>query len=62
MDNFLCLVIRGICDYADTQKNKRWQPYAAAVAAYAKELLCCIPGKPVSHTKVATAIATKMDK
>lgn len=61
MDNFPCLVIRGICDYADTHKNKRWQPYAAAVAAaYAKELLCCIPGKPVSHTQVATAIATKM--
>ena len=23
MDNFPCLVIRGICDYADTHKNKR---------------------------------------
>lgn len=33
MNNFPCLVIRGICDYADTHKNKRWQPYAAAVAA-----------------------------
>lgn len=40
MDDFPCLVIRGICDYADTHKNKRWQPYAAATAAaYAKELL-----------------------
>ncbi len=61
MDNFPCLVIRGICDYADTHKNKRWQPYAAAAAAaYAKELLCIIPGKPVAHAQVATAIATKM--
>ncbi|KAF3278483.1 hypothetical protein TWF970_004496 [Orbilia oligospora] len=35
-----CLVIRGICDYSDSHKNKRWQPYAAATAAgYAKELL-----------------------
>ena len=43
-----CLVIRGICDYADTHKNKRWQSYAAAVAAaYAKELLCIIPGNHV---------------
>ena len=33
MDDFQCLVIRGICDYADSHKNKRWQPYAAAVAA-----------------------------
>ena len=40
MDNFPCLVIRGICDYADSHKNKRWQPYAAAIAAaYAKDLL-----------------------
>ena len=26
MNNFDCLVIRGICDYADSHKNKRWQP------------------------------------
>ncbi|KAF5712409.1 hypothetical protein FMUND_8504 [Fusarium mundagurra] len=36
-----CLVIRGICDYADAYKNKIWQNYAAATAAaYAKLLLC----------------------
>ncbi|EWC45662.1 hypothetical protein DRE_05223 [Drechslerella stenobrocha 248] len=40
MDRFPCLVIRGICDYSDSHKNKHWQGYAAAVAAaYAKELL-----------------------
>jgi nucleoside phosphorylase len=40
MDNFRCLVIRGICDYADSHKNKRWQPYAAATAAaFARALL-----------------------
>ena len=40
MNDFPCIVIRGICDYADSQKNKNWQEYAAAVAAaYAKELL-----------------------
>jgi nucleoside phosphorylase len=33
MDKFSCLVIRGICDYADSHKNKRWQPYAAAMEA-----------------------------
>ena len=44
MHDFPCLVIRGICDYADSHKNKRWQPYAAATAsAYAKELLSVIP-------------------
>ncbi|KAK8097365.1 kinesin light chain [Apiospora sp. TS-2023a] len=44
MNSFPCLVVRGICDYADAHKNKRWQPYAAATAAaYAKELLSIVP-------------------
>ena len=39
MDNFPCIVIRGICDYADSHKNKDWQEHAAAIAAaFAKEL------------------------
>ncbi|KAK8047862.1 hypothetical protein PG996_015926 [Apiospora saccharicola] len=39
-DNFPCIVIRGICDYADSHKNKAWQEHAAAVAAaYAKQVL-----------------------
>ncbi|KAH8587984.1 ankyrin repeat-containing domain protein [Bisporella sp. PMI_857] len=40
MNDFPCIVIRGICDYADSQKNKDWQEHAAATAAAcAKELL-----------------------
>ncbi|PLB44505.1 Pfs domain protein, partial [Aspergillus steynii IBT 23096] len=40
MNNFPCMVIRGICDYADSHKNKDWQRFAAGVAAaYTKELL-----------------------
>ncbi|EWZ28531.1 hypothetical protein FOZG_17744 [Fusarium oxysporum Fo47] len=40
MNHFPCLVIRGICDYSDSHKNKEWQGYAAlAAAAYAKALL-----------------------
>lgn len=27
------LVIKGVCDYADSHKNKQWQSYAAATAA-----------------------------
>ncbi|EJP61140.1 Ankyrin repeat protein [Beauveria bassiana ARSEF 2860] len=50
MDSFPCLVIRGICDYADSHKNKIWQPYAAVVAAaYAKELLSVIPAQEVRN-------------
>jgi nucleoside phosphorylase len=44
MNSFPCLVVRGICDYCDSHKNKTWQSYAAAVAAaYAKEVLLTIP-------------------
>ncbi|KAF3177841.1 hypothetical protein TWF788_007623 [Orbilia oligospora] len=45
---FPCLVIRGICDYADSHKNKIWQPHAAIVAAaFAKELLGYVQGVDV---------------
>ncbi|KAF7588768.1 hypothetical protein BBP40_005234 [Aspergillus hancockii] len=33
MNQLPCLVIRGICDYADSRKNKKWQGYAALTAA-----------------------------
>src|SRR5207244_1761799 len=46
MDNFPCLVVRGICDYADSHKNKMWQGHAAFTAtAYMKELLDMLPAK-----------------
>jgi nucleoside phosphorylase len=51
MDNFRCLVIRGICDYADSHKNKIWQPYAAATAAaFARVLLGFIDEQEVIKT------------
>ncbi|CAG8109765.1 unnamed protein product, partial [Penicillium nalgiovense] len=54
MNDFQCLVIRGICDYADSHKNKEWQGYAAAVAAaYAKELLQVIPVDQIASTPTA---------
>jgi nucleoside phosphorylase len=54
MNSFPCLVIRGICDYADSHKNKRWQPYAAATAAaYAKEVLSAIPPVDVAVSRTA---------
>jgi nucleoside phosphorylase len=63
MDNFPCLVIRGICDYADTHKNKEWQPYAAAAAAaYAKELLNTTPGSQTEATETAAKITTATGK
>ncbi|KAF3931102.1 hypothetical protein ABW20_dc0107343 [Dactylellina cionopaga] len=49
MDELPSLVIRGICDYADSHKNKVWQPYAAlSAAAFARALLLQLPTK-VQH-------------
>jgi nucleoside phosphorylase len=57
MDTFPCLVIRGICDYADSHKNGKWQPYAAATAAaYAKELLITIPLREVKKESQAVEV------
>lgn len=54
MDDFPCIVIRGICDYSDTHKNKSWQPYAAVTAAaYAKELLSIIPPAEIERSSAA---------
>jgi nucleoside phosphorylase len=44
MNQLPCLVIRGICDYSDSHKNKKWQGYAAlTAAAYGKMLLSVVP-------------------
>ena len=56
MDNFPCVVIRGICDYSDTHKNDMWQGYAAATAAaYAKELLEVIQPTEMGHLAPTTS-------
>lgn len=55
INNFPCLVIRGICDYSDSHKNKDWQEHAAAIAAaYAKEVLIFVQPtelKGAEHTE-----------
>jgi nucleoside phosphorylase len=54
MNHFPCLVIRGICDYADSHKNDRWQRYASATAAaFAKELLNYVPASGLRDTQRA---------
>lgn len=52
MNEIPCLVIRGICDYADTHKQDGWHHYAAAVAAaYCKAVLLKVPGDDVRGTR-----------
>jgi nucleoside phosphorylase len=60
MNAFPCLIIRGICDYSDSHKNKEWQAYAAATAAaYTKELLGEIEPARVNQTQATTAVIGK---
>lgn len=63
MDTFPCLVIRGICDYSDSHKNKGWQEYAALVAgAYAKELLMSTPPTLLQSRKRARVQEPKVSE
>jgi nucleoside phosphorylase len=46
-----CMVIRGLCDYADSSKNDEWHPYSAAVAAgFTKHFLLDKPLIPRNST------------
>ena len=59
MNQLPCLVIRGICDYSDSHKNKQWQGYAAlTAAAYAKILLSVVSVNRFrkSQTPLRTAV------
>ncbi|KKA19770.1 Uncharacterized protein T310_6236 [Rasamsonia emersonii CBS 393.64] len=67
MNHFPCLVIRGICDYSDSHKNKEWQGYAAmAAAAYAKDILCQLPPTRVEAEKrindILSSVTESMSK
>ncbi|KAJ0269507.1 hypothetical protein COL940_012390 [Colletotrichum noveboracense] len=68
MNHFPCLVIRGICDYSDSHKNKNWQGYAAmTAAAYAKALVCLIHGNRLENEKkllevISTGIKEQFEK
>ncbi|KAF5856661.1 hypothetical protein ETB97_007050 [Aspergillus alliaceus] len=48
MNQLPCLVIRGICDYAGSYKNRKWQGYAALTAAvYGKLLSSAVANMPL---------------
>ncbi|UPL04021.1 hypothetical protein LCI18_014955 [Fusarium solani-melongenae] len=62
MNDFPCLVIRGICDYSDSHKNKGWQGYAAMVAAaYAKDLLTrIVPSRIENEQRIAELLSNAL--
>ncbi|KAK5747553.1 hypothetical protein LTR17_000196 [Elasticomyces elasticus] len=61
LNDFPCLVIRGISDYADSHKNNRWQGYAAAVAAaYARELFRHMPVDEVKQCMIPEIVVKQV--
>ncbi|KAH0551748.1 hypothetical protein GP486_007034 [Trichoglossum hirsutum] len=63
MDEIPCLVVRGICDYADTHKQDEWHHYAAAsAAAYSKALLLKVYGQDVEETRSMKEMMDKLEK
>ncbi|KEY71713.1 hypothetical protein S7711_02941 [Stachybotrys chartarum IBT 7711] len=57
VDSLPTLSIRGICDYADSHKNKDWQRYAAGVAAaYAKEWLGVVTPMETREQRAAAIV------
>ncbi|KAK1254223.1 hypothetical protein MKX08_008218 [Trichoderma sp. CBMAI-0020] len=63
MNNFPCLVIRGICDYSDSHKSKEWQGFAAmTAAAYAKDLLgIVLPSKVEAEQRLSEVLTQVSD-
>lgn len=56
MNDFPCLIIRGISDYADSHKNDGWHGYASATAAaYARQLFFHMPVDEVKQCAVGLA-------
>ncbi|KAF6808489.1 NACHT and ankyrin domain protein [Colletotrichum sojae] len=63
INHFPCLVVRGICDYADSHKNDRWQRYASATAAaYAKELLAYVLTSEVQESRRVVEILKSVEQ
>ncbi|KAI0455725.1 ankyrin repeat-containing domain protein [Xylaria acuta] len=63
IESLQCLVVRSICDYADSHKNKQWQRYAAATAAaYTKELLGKMPILETQASKIVEKGISQVQK
>lgn len=55
------LLVRGVSDYADPQKDDSWQPYAAlAAAAYARAVIEHLPPSPYGRKDVPPGAAAEV--
>ncbi|KAK6499961.1 hypothetical protein TWF481_010317 [Arthrobotrys musiformis] len=56
LDSLSCIVIKGVCDYADSHKNKKWQNFAAATAASAMKSLLERYGRTDRHYRSKVSV------
>ncbi|KAJ1329892.1 ankyrin repeat domain-containing protein 50 [Microdochium nivale] len=62
-DELPCLVIRGICDYADTHKHDAWHFHAAAAAAaYSRAVLLRVPADEVKEAMRMREMMSKISE
>ncbi|RAH75014.1 5'-methylthioadenosine/S-adenosylhomocysteine nucleosidase family protein [Aspergillus aculeatinus CBS 121060] len=55
--NYLpCLIIKGVCDYADSHKNKKWQRHAAAAAAASARAVLDVYESPKDEDEQTTPV------
>ncbi|RCI09453.1 hypothetical protein L249_3730, partial [Ophiocordyceps polyrhachis-furcata BCC 54312] len=63
VNSFPCIVIRGICDYADKHWLKPWRGYAAmAAAAYARELVLELVPAQIEAAKSIGQLLDQIDE
>ncbi|KAH7132719.1 nucleoside phosphorylase domain-containing protein [Dactylonectria macrodidyma] len=58
-DEVPCIVVKGVCDYADSHKHKGWQNFAAAAAASASKAILERFRRTTSPNLVANARGVK---
>ncbi|KAF7556386.1 hypothetical protein G7Z17_g1435 [Cylindrodendrum hubeiense] len=57
-----CIVVKGVCDYADSHKHKGWQDYAAATAASASKAILERYIRPDKSMDASTGSAREEDR
>ncbi|KAH0425739.1 hypothetical protein CcaCcLH18_10784 [Colletotrichum camelliae] len=60
-DEIPCIIVKSVCDYADSHKNKKWQGFAAVAAASATKAILnmySFSTAPIVTTNVSHALET----
>jgi nucleoside phosphorylase len=59
-DYFPSLIIKGVCDYADSHKNKTWQSYSAATAAACLKGSCMNGARKIKILRKVSSLQSEL--